>query len=126
LLKYLDAANFPAGNPTADPDAEFPLDIFYVDRKGAESNEIVEFELAPAFDLTNVMIPKRQIIQNMCVWKYRGAECGYTGTAYFDTNDSPTTEGLDRCGKRLSSCKLRFGEFAELPFGGFPSAGLLR
>jgi lambda family phage minor tail protein L len=126
LVKYLDAVNFPAGNPSADPDAEFALDIFYVDRKGSESNDFVEFELAPAFDLTNVMIPKRQIIQNMCAWKYKGAECGYTGTNYFDINDNPTTQGLDRCGKRLTSCKIRFGEFNELPFGGFPSAGLLR
>ncbi|TCS68254.1 hypothetical protein EDC61_1305, partial [Sulfuritortus calidifontis] len=30
------------------------------------------------------------------------------------------------CGKRLASCKLRFGPYAELPFGGFPAVGLLR
>lgn len=29
----------------------------------------------------------------------------------------------DVCGKRLSSCKLRFGENADLPFGSFPSVG---
>jgi phage-related protein len=29
----------------------------------------------------------------------------------------------DVCGKRLSSCKARFGENAELPFGSFPSLG---
>lgn len=28
----------------------------------------------------------------------------------------------DRCGKRLTSCKLRFGENNPLPFGGFPGA----
>lgn len=126
LVKYLDAVNFPSGNPTADPDSHFADDVFYVDRKASENNEIVEFELAPAMDLTNVSLPRRQIIQNLCVWRYRGAECGYTGTAYFDQNDSPTTQALDRCGKRLSSCKLRFGQFNELPFGSFPAAGLLR
>lgn len=29
----------------------------------------------------------------------------------------------DRCGKRLSSCKLRFGETNPLSFGGFPGVG---
>jgi len=29
----------------------------------------------------------------------------------------------DVCGKRITSCKKRFGEYAELPFGSFPSVG---
>jgi len=29
----------------------------------------------------------------------------------------------DVCGKRIASCKKRFGEYAELPFGSFPSGG---
>ena len=32
--------------------------------------------------------------------------------------------GQDVCGKKLSSCKLRFS--GELPFGGFPGANLSR
>ena len=114
-------------NPTADPSAEFPHDIFYIDRKSVETSEIVEFELAPAMDITGVMLPRRQIIQNICPWRYRGSECGYTGTTYFDVTDVPVgSAGLDVCGKRLTSCKLRFGQYAELPFGGFPVAGLFR
>lgn len=114
-------------NPTADPSAEFPQDIFYIDRKSVETSEIVEFELAPAMDITGVMLPRRQIIQNICPWRYRGSECGYTGTNYFDVTDVPVgSAGLDVCGKRLTSCKLRFGQYAELPFGGFPVAGLFR
>lgn len=114
-------------NPTADPSAEFPQDIFYIDRKSVETSEIVEFELAPAMDITGVMLPRRQIIQNICPWSYRGSECGYTGTTYFDVTDVPVgSAGLDVCGKRLTSCKLRFGQYAELPFGGFPVAGLFR
>lgn len=127
LAKYLDAVNFVGGNPNADPTAEFPVDIFYVDRKATETSEFVEFELAPAADVTGVMLPRRQIIQNICPWKYRSAECGYTGSVYFTGNDSPTADPTsDVCGKRLSSCKLRFGENGELPFGGFPAAGLVR
>lgn len=120
LARYLD------GQPAADPTAEFPREIYYVDRKVSENREMVEFELASALDLAGVMLPRRQIIQNTCPWAYRGAECGYTGTNYYDANDQPTTQAGDVCGKRLSSCKIRFGQYSELPYGGFPSAGLIR
>jgi lambda family phage minor tail protein L len=128
LLKYLDAVNFPGGtNPTADPAAEFGDEIFFVDRKTSENRDIVEFELAAAFDVAGVRLPRRQVIQNVCTWKYRGGECGYTGTAYFNADDqSVATVGLDVCGKRLSSCKARFGANEPLPFGSFPAAGLTR
>lgn len=106
-------------------DEEFEPDIYFVDRKVTESRDVVEFELASSIDLAGVMVPKRQVIQNICVWKYRSADCGYTGTDYFDKNDNPVaSESQDRCGKRLSSCQCRFGEFEPLPFGNFPGAGL--
>lgn len=121
LARYLD------GQPAADPGAEFPREIYYVDRKVSESRDMVEFELASALDLAGVQLPRRQIIQNTCPWVYRSAECGYNGTSYFNANDqSVGSPALDVCGKRLSSCKARFGQYAELPFGGFPSAGLIR
>ncbi len=128
LAKYLDAVNFPGGtNPSADSTAEFPDDVFFIDRKVTETRDIVEFELAAAFDVAGVQLPRRQIIQNVCVWRYRGDECGYAGTTYFDTNDQPVVSaGLDVCGKRLSSCKARFGANNPLPFGSFPAAGLTR
>jgi len=128
LAKYLDAVNFSSGtNPTADPTAEFPSDIYFIDRKSVETKDIVEFELTAAFDLYGVQLPRRQIIQNVCVWQYRSSECGYAGTAYFDANDQPVgARANDVCGKRLSSCKCRFGAYAELPFGSFPAAGLIK
>lgn len=209
LLKYLDAVNFPGGvNPTADADAAFESDIFFIDRKVTESRDLVEFELAAAFDVAGVVLPRRQIIQNVCTWKYRGTECGWAGktsaqngsytisaagvgglgpvrtvtltmTAHgyavdnffqfrpstgggieqqmvvnsVTTNTITTTTALqtattsgncyisqiydaddasvlvsasDVCGKRISSCKVRFGEIAPLPFGSFPAAGLAR
>lgn len=128
FAKYLDAVNFPGGvNPTADTTAEFQDDVFFIDRKSNENRDVVEFELAPAFDVTGVKLPRRQIVQNVCPWRYRGAECGYTGTAYFSALDVAVGSlALDVCGKRLDSCKARFGQNAELPFGGFPAAGLFR
>jgi len=127
LARYLDAANFPGNvNPygTPDPTAEFPREIYYIDRKTAESRDLVEFELAAAFDLAGVRAPKRQCIANICQWVYRSTECGYTGTNYFNENDSRvTTAAQDICGKKLSSCKVRFGATAELPFGSYPGIG---
>ena len=119
LKKYLD------GEAGADPHAKFPDEIWYVDRKSNENRAVVEFELASKFDLVGVMLPRRQIIANVCQWVYRGGECGYTGSNYWNTQDQVVgTLALDACGKRISSCKLRFGETAELPFGSFPGAGL--
>ena len=128
LLKYLDAVNFVSGaNPTADPSAEFADDVYFIDRKSRETREVVEFELAAAIDLEGVSLPRRQIVQNVCPWLYRGSECGYTGTAYFNANDETvSSRAQDACGKRLVSCQKRFGANAALPFGGFPAAGLIR
>ena len=63
LARYLDAVNFSGGtNPlgTPDPTAEFPQEIYKIDRKSAENREIVEFELAAVFDLVGIRAPKRQ------------------------------------------------------------------
>jgi len=63
LARFLDAANFPSNvNPygTPDPTAEFPQEIYKIDRKSAENREIVQFELASVFDLVGVRAPKRQ------------------------------------------------------------------
>lgn len=127
FARFLDAVNFVDGvNPTADPNSYLPDEVFYIDRKAREDSTVVEFELTAAFDVTGVMLPRRQIIQNLCPWRYRGGECGYTGTNYFKADDTATTlVSQDVCGKRVSSCKARFGENEQLPFGGFPGAGLL-
>ena len=63
LARYLDAVNFPGGtNPlgTPDPTAEFPQEIYKIDRKATENREIVEFELAAAIDMVGVRAPQRQ------------------------------------------------------------------
>ena len=128
LLLYEDLTNIyqeidPPGGTTPDPTAEFPLEIFFIDRKTAENRDVVEFELASAFDLANSRAPKRQCIQ-LCQWRYRSVECGYSGTSYFDFNNLPVGSlSLDVCGKRIDSCKARFGQYAELPHGGFVGIG---
>ena len=121
LKKFLD------GESTADPNAKFPDERWYVDRKANESRDSVTFELASKFDLAGQKLPKRQIVANVCQWVYRSSECSYTGTDYYDVNGNEVdTEAEDVCGKRVASCKLRFGNTAELPFGSFPGAGLTK
>ena len=66
LAKFLDAANFADGtNATADPNAEFPQEIYLVDRKSTETREVVEFELAAPTDLAGVRIPGRQCTRSI-------------------------------------------------------------
>ena len=68
LAKFLDAVNFPGNtNPlgTPDPNAEFPQEVYAIDRKGSENREIVEFELAAPTDLAGVRIPKRQCTRSI-------------------------------------------------------------
>ena len=121
--KFLDAVNFSGGNPTADPTAKFDNDVWYIDRVANENVSSVEFELASKLDLTNLSLPRRQVLEH-CPWQYRGSECGYKGTKYFDLQDNSTSEANDICAKRLTSCQKRFGVNARLPFGGFPGARL--
>lgn len=197
LARYLDGINFAGGvNPygTPDPSAEFPREIYYIDRKTVETRDVVEFELAAAFDLAGVRAPKRQCISNICQWVYKSTECGYapvssfsgtysrtgttvtvtrtahglvagqriyldfttgaavdgsyqvvtaaantftvttaasgatsgnvTATQWYDDQNQPVyVSSSDTCGKRLSSCQVRFGSTAELPFGSFPGIG---
>lgn len=113
LARYIDGANFPGGtNPYGTPDstAEFPREVYYVDRKVTETRDVVEFELAAAFDLAGVRAPKRQCIANICQWVYKSTECSYTGA-------------LPSCTKTLDACKAHFGATAELPFGSYPGIG---
>ena len=120
LKKFLD------GESAADPYATFPIEEWFIDRKATESRDVVSFELASKFDLSNKELPNRQVVANICQWQYRSSECSHTGSNYFDVNNNSVgTLAQDACGKRLSSCKKRFGENGELPFGSFPGAGLL-
>ncbi len=130
LAQYLDAANYPEGNPTADPQQE-KLKVFYIDAKDSETHEVVAFKLSSPMDLQGLMIPTRQL-HSLCTWcirnKYRSGDgCDYAGTRYFDKHNNPVDDpSLDECPGTLTACKLRHGESNELPFGGFPGTSLIR
>lgn len=119
--RFLDADNFIDGNPHADPIQEI-VTRYEVERVINLEASFAKIELALPCETDGALIPARVIIADTCNWIYRGAECSYTGGAVADEFDNPTTDiSCDKCGKRLTSCKLRFGKNNPLPFGGFPS-----
>ncbi|CTQ45774.1 phage minor tail protein L [Roseibium aggregatum] len=130
LARFLD------GQPDADPNATFPVDVFRVERKLTQNKLLVELELTAAFDQEDRKLPGRQVIRNTCTQRYRAystatgtfnydrATCPYFGSKYFNISGAPVSDpSLDRCGKRLSDCKLRFGNNATLPTRAFPGTG---
>jgi len=120
---YLDAANFADGNPGANPDAEWHPEVWLIDRCIARSRLAAQWELCNPLDFAGVMLPGRTVQPDYCPVRYRGSDCGYTGPAVAKLDDSPTSNlAEDRCSKRLTGCRLRFGT-APLPFGGFPGVG---
>ncbi len=128
LAKYLDAVNFPGGvNPSADPTAHYPDDVWYIDRRASSDHAVVSFELASPMDVAGVMIPRRQVLATVCTWAYRGPDCGYTGPAVAKEDDTPTdVMAQDACGHRPTSCRLRNWPDNELPFSGFLGAGSIQ
>jgi lambda family phage minor tail protein L len=126
LVKYLDAANFVNGNPNANPDKEFPPDIWYMARRTSEEPDFVEVELAAPWDTMGTKLPRRQVIASICPWYYRGHECGYSGPGYTVNNVRTDDPDADQCAKTLTACRVRFGAGSILPYGGFPGSLLLR
>jgi len=118
LARHLD------GGSTPDGTAQWPDETWYIQQKESEGKLLVTFKLSTAFDLDGVMLPRRRALRYTCPWIYRGDGCNYTGTNYFDADDQAVASADDDvCGKRLQSCRLRYGN-EDLPFGGFPGLNL--
>lgn len=65
---------------TPDPDAHFPDDIFFVNKKVLESKNLIEFELVSALELQDAVVPARTVLSAYCGWKYRcSIGCNYKG-----------------------------------------------
>jgi len=119
LARHLDTGSNP------DPSAHWPDEVWFVQRKASEGKLAVTFELSTPFDLDGVTLPKRRALRYACPWVYRSGDCGYTGGPVANAKDEATNDpAQDRCGKRISSCRLRFGGSTDLPFGGFPGLTL--
>lgn len=83
LSKYLDNGISP------NPGEEFPLDIYYIERKTSETSLSITWQLSNKIDLEGLQLPRRVITQNYCLWKYRSSECSYVGPPIADDRDRP-------------------------------------
>lgn len=125
--KYLD------GESAADPNAEFPQDVFIIKRKLRQNKFLIQFELRAALDLEHILIPGRQVLPGCSLvyrtwggssFDYTKATCPYTGTGYFTAAGVATTAANDVCGQDLYSCRLRYSSSSDqLPMNGFPGVG---
>lgn len=115
--RYLD------GQPGADPNQHLEDDVYFVERRISSDRISVVWELASAMDLQGFELPARTVIKDYCSAEYRSAECSYNAEVYFDVTNKPVADrAQDVCSKTPGGCKVRFGEKAVLPFGGFPGA----
>lgn len=128
--KYLDDGASP------NPEAKFAPDHYVIERKALQKRMTLQFELSTKMDQQGKMIPARQVLRDSCThrfrywandqWNYDGVTCPYTGETLYKRNGETTTDPYEaRCGKRLSDCKLHFGQDAVLPFYGYPGVGRL-
>lgn len=148
VTRWLTFSQFLDGGQSADANQHFIPQIFVVERKKSQDEIGVEYELSASIDQEGRMLPGRQIVRNYCGHRYRRweatlgafdysqATCPYAGSdnaqggtegPYFDQTDAAVADPSDdSCGKRLASCKCRFGANSALPFRGFPGAGRIR
>ncbi|WP_319543152.1 phage minor tail protein L [uncultured Pseudodesulfovibrio sp.] len=137
LTRWRTLAQFLDGASEADPNSHFAPDIYKIDRKSQQNRVYIEWELAAAMDQEGKKIPGRQVLRDGCshlyrVWSstehdYSKATCPYTAAVYFDMTGTPVADpASDRCGKRLSDCKLRHPNNQLMPFRGFPGVARVR
>ena len=127
------------GEPGADPTATFPIDLYLVHRRVAQTRATIEIELVSPMDQEAVQIPGRQYLRDTCTQIYRRydvatqafdysrATCPYIGDDLFNVNNEPISDPTqDVCSKRLTGCRLRFGQFGNLPTWAFPGLSRVR
>lgn len=129
FAKYID------GHAEADANAMFPQDVFYIEQKTGQNKNYIEWELVSPLDFGEKRLPRNQVlsycqhryrIHNGVSFDYTYTTCPYTGTDYFNLQGSTVTASADKCGKKLSDCKLRYPlDTDQLPFKGFPGIGQL-
>lgn len=141
LTRLLTLRRFLDDGATPDPNAYITRDAFVVSQKTSHNALAIVFKLASQMDQEGVQLPRRQILRDICSHNYRIwdpffnagvgrfdyslATCPYTGSAFYDVNNSPVGPSLDVCQKTLRACRLRFGE-TVLPARFFPGVGKIK
>jgi lambda family phage minor tail protein L len=96
------------------------VEEWFIQQKTAHDKNVIEWELS-AVNLENVQVPKRLFQNTYCGHQYRGDGCGYAGGPVATIDDVATSDFLeDDCGRKIGSCRLRFGNNSQLPIDIFP------
>ncbi|WP_137425939.1 phage minor tail protein L, partial [Escherichia coli] len=69
--RFLDAVNFVAGNPEADPEQEL-RDRWVVEQMSELTAMTASFVLATPTETDGALFPGRIMLANTCMWDYRG------------------------------------------------------
>jgi lambda family phage minor tail protein L len=104
---FLDAENFIAGNPDADPTQEV-VTRWVVEQLATLTAMNATFTLSQPTETDGLMTPGRIMLADVCNWVYRSEECGYAGAAVADEFNKPTTDlTKDKCSHGRHGCELR-------------------
>jgi lambda family phage minor tail protein L len=130
FLRFLDKDNFinydkdidywKSLGINPDPTSKLEDQNWIINRKSSENKIFIEYELISPLDLENLKVPRRQVINNYCFWKYRGESCGYSGPPVADANDALFTSVLNDRGQWQESTAYAKGDFVyvEVAEGG--------
>jgi len=131
LRRFLD------DGATPDPGAFISYEMFVVAQKTSHNAATIVFKLAAKWDQEGTMLPRRQILRDICPRTYRfwdpnigsfnysKATCPYTGSGFWDPSNTPTSPQLDQCSRTMVGCSLRFGG-GNLPAWFFPGVGKVK
>lgn len=105
--KFLDAVNFPDGNPDADPEQE-AVARYCVEQLSELTASTATFILASPVETDGSVFPARIMLADTCTWDYRDENCGYSGPPVADEFDKPTSDpAKDKCSHCMKGCELR-------------------
>jgi lambda family phage minor tail protein L len=114
LVRYIDAVNFPAGNPEADPTQEL-IEVWYLDQKTNEDGETVSWELASPGDVGGESIGRQ--MTTLCHWCLRAGSKAVRGRRCLESGEGSM--------KRISRlvAQRRRQEHIHLPPNGLTEPG---
>ena len=143
VVRIRTLETFLDGAADADAAQHWPPETWVIDQLLAlDTGDLsLKWQLASPLTLDSLYLPTRQVLRDVCAWRYRrwdadavppawdysDAECPYRGSDNFDDADAALPPGKagaprDVCSRRISGCKLRFS--GALPIAAFPGVRL--
>lgn len=105
--RFLDAVNFPDGNPDASPEQE-AVARYCVEQLSELTASTATFILASPVETDGSVFPGRIMLADTCPWDYRDENCGYNGPPVADEFDKTTSDpAKDKCSHCMKGCELR-------------------